>query len=169
MRGPSLSSPLSPLLSSLPSLSSTNECIKDRGFGSFMNLQELPKHLQGASHEPLEASSGASSGSPDRFGWIFLLLFPSSFFLLPSPFSLRGWCLYLSWGWWLYLILNTWGWWFCLSWGWRFCLSWGWRFCLSWGWWFRFSWVGGFAHRGVGGFAYRGVGACAYRGGGGCT
>ena len=31
-----------------------------------MDLQELPKHLQGASYEPLKVSSGASWGSPDR-------------------------------------------------------------------------------------------------------
>ena len=30
--------------------------------GSFLDLQELPKHLQGASWEPLEDSSGASWG-----------------------------------------------------------------------------------------------------------
>ena len=42
--------------------SETDECIEDRGLGSFLDLQELPKHLQGASWEPLEDSSGASWG-----------------------------------------------------------------------------------------------------------
>ena len=46
--------------------SGNDECIEDRGLGRFMDLQELPRHLQGASPEPLEASSGASWGSPDR-------------------------------------------------------------------------------------------------------
>ena len=46
--------------------SETDERIEDRGLGKFMDLQELPRHLQGASPEPLEASSGASWGSPDR-------------------------------------------------------------------------------------------------------
>ena len=36
--------------------SGNDECIEDRGFGRFMDLQELPRHLQGASPEPLEAS-----------------------------------------------------------------------------------------------------------------
>ena len=42
--------------------SETDECIEDRGLGSFLDLQELPKHLQGASWEVLEDSSGASWG-----------------------------------------------------------------------------------------------------------
>ena len=42
--------------------SENDECIEDRGLGSFLDLQELPKHLQGASWEPLEDSSGASWG-----------------------------------------------------------------------------------------------------------
>ena len=42
--------------------SETDECIEDRGLGSFLDLQELPKHLQGASWEPLGDSSGASWG-----------------------------------------------------------------------------------------------------------
>ena len=40
-------------------VSENDECIEDRGLGGFMDLQELPKHLQGASYEPLEASPGA--------------------------------------------------------------------------------------------------------------
>ena len=39
-----------------------DECIDDRGLGSFVDLQELPKHLKGASWELLEDSSGASWG-----------------------------------------------------------------------------------------------------------
>ena len=42
-----------------------DECIEDRGLGSFLDLQELPKHLQGGSYDPLKVSSGASWGSPE--------------------------------------------------------------------------------------------------------
>ena len=47
-------------------ISDNDECIVDRGLGSFMDFQELPKHLQGASYEPLEASLTAFWCSPDR-------------------------------------------------------------------------------------------------------
>ena len=40
-------------------ISENDECIEDRGLGGFMDLQELPKHLQGASYELLEAFPGA--------------------------------------------------------------------------------------------------------------
>ena len=43
-------------------LSKNDECLEDRGSGGFLDLQELPKHLQEASWEPLEDSSGASWG-----------------------------------------------------------------------------------------------------------
>ena len=39
-----------------------DECIDDRGLGSFLDIQDLPKHLKGASWELLEDSSGASWG-----------------------------------------------------------------------------------------------------------
>ena len=68
--------------------SETDECIEDRGLGSFLDLQELPKHLQGASWEPLEGSSGASWGLLGSF--LGLSWSPLVLQMLPEPQNLMS-------------------------------------------------------------------------------